>query len=150
MKESNLKLAQKDIDDALKAVEEMENCISEGNEKNNIIKEKFITLTEKVQKLENLLKTEGILYNRKKRIVNLSSFILLTKTAIILSYHLITSLYLNSPIPNKYYLYLIDCVPSLETTALVNVIKLILLYHFFLLFQHIFAKKLTIFNFILN
>lgn len=61
MKESNLKLAQKDIDDALKTVEEMENCISEGNEKNSIIKEKFITLTEKVQKLENLLKTEGIL-----------------------------------------------------------------------------------------
>mgnify|MGYP000877647760 CR=1 FL=1 len=27
MKESNLKLAQKDIDEALKAVEEMENCI---------------------------------------------------------------------------------------------------------------------------
>lgn len=61
MKESNLKLAQKDIDDALKTVEEMENCISEGNEKNNIIKEKFMTLTEKVQKLESLLKTEGIL-----------------------------------------------------------------------------------------
>ena len=61
MKESNLKLAQKDIDDALKTVEEMENCINEGNEKNNIINEKFITLTEKVQKLENLLKTEGIL-----------------------------------------------------------------------------------------
>ena len=61
MKVSNLKLAQKDIDDALKTVEEMENCISEGNEKNNIIKEKFMTLTEKVQKLENLLKTEGIL-----------------------------------------------------------------------------------------
>ena len=60
MKESNLKLAQKDID-ALKTVEEMENCINEGNEKNNIIKEKFMTLTEKVQKLENLLKTEGIL-----------------------------------------------------------------------------------------
>lgn len=61
MKESNLKLAQKDIDEALKAVEEMENYINEGNEKNNIIKEKFMTLTEKVQKLENLLKTEGIL-----------------------------------------------------------------------------------------
>ena len=45
MKESNLKLAQKDIDDALKTVEEMENCINEGNEKNNIIKEKFMTLT---------------------------------------------------------------------------------------------------------
>ena len=29
--------------------------------KNYILKEKFMTLSEKVQKLENLLKTEGIL-----------------------------------------------------------------------------------------
>ena len=61
MKESNLKLAQKDIDEALKAVEEMESYINEGKEKNNLLKEKFINLTEKVQKLENLLRTEGIL-----------------------------------------------------------------------------------------
>ena len=61
MKESNLKLAQKDIDEALKAVEEMESYINEGNEDNAILKQKFMTLTEKVQKLENLLKTEGIL-----------------------------------------------------------------------------------------
>ena len=61
MKESNLKLAQKDIDEALKAVEEMESYINEGKEKNNLLKQKFITLTEKVQKLENLLRTEGIL-----------------------------------------------------------------------------------------
>lgn len=61
MKESNLKLAQKDIDEALKAVEEMESYINEGKERNNLLKEKFITLTEKVQKLENLLRTEGIL-----------------------------------------------------------------------------------------
>ena len=61
MKESNLKLAQKDIDEALKAVEEMEIYINEGKEKNNLLKEKFICLTEKVQKLENLLRTEGIL-----------------------------------------------------------------------------------------
>lgn len=61
MKESNLKLAQKDIDEALKAVEEIESYINEGKEKNNLLKEKFITLTEKVQKLENLLRTEGIL-----------------------------------------------------------------------------------------
>ena len=33
MKESNLKLAQKDIDEALKAVEEMESYINEGKEK---------------------------------------------------------------------------------------------------------------------
>ena len=61
MKESNLKLAQKDIDEALKAVEEMESYINGGNEENSILKQKFMTLTEKVQKLENLLKTEGIL-----------------------------------------------------------------------------------------
>lgn len=61
MKESNLKLAQKDIDDALKAVEEMESCINDGTEKNVVLKEKFMTLSEKVQQLENLLKTEGIL-----------------------------------------------------------------------------------------
>ena len=61
MKESNLKLAQKDIEDALKAVEEMENCINQGTEKNNILKEKFMTLTEKVQKLENLLKTSLVI-----------------------------------------------------------------------------------------
>ena len=61
MKESNLKLAQQDIDEALQAVEDMENCITEGSETNNIIKEKFLTLTEKVQKLESILKNEGIL-----------------------------------------------------------------------------------------
>ena len=44
-----------------KAVEEMESYINEGNEENAILKQKFMTLTEKVQKLENLLKTEGIL-----------------------------------------------------------------------------------------
>ena len=48
MKESNLKLAQKDIDEALKAVEEMESYINEGNEENAILKQKFMTLTEKV------------------------------------------------------------------------------------------------------
>ena len=61
MKESNLKLAQKDIDEALKAVEDLENCINDGSHENYILKEKFMTLSEKVQKLENLLKTEGIL-----------------------------------------------------------------------------------------
>ena len=44
-----------------KAVEEMESYINEGNEENAILKQKFMTLTEKAQKLENLLKTEGIL-----------------------------------------------------------------------------------------
>ena len=62
MKESNLKLAQQDIDEALQAVEDMENCITEGSETNNIIKEKFLTLTEKVQKLESILKNEAVVF----------------------------------------------------------------------------------------
>lgn len=61
MKEENLKIAQKDIDDALKTVEDMVNFIDEAYLSKDILKEKFITLTEKVQELENILKVEGIL-----------------------------------------------------------------------------------------
>lgn len=61
MKESNLQLAQKDIDDALKTVEDIENCINDSSDKNELLKEKFMTLSEKVQQLEALLKNEGIL-----------------------------------------------------------------------------------------
>ena len=61
MKESNLKIAQKDIDDALKTVEDMVNFIDEADLSKDVLKEKFITLTEKVQELETILKVEGIL-----------------------------------------------------------------------------------------
>ncbi|VYU56618.1 hypothetical protein [Clostridium tertium] len=61
MKEENLKIAQKDIDDALKTVEDMVNFIDETELSKDVLKEKFITLTEKVQELENILKVEGIL-----------------------------------------------------------------------------------------
>lgn len=61
MKEENLKIAQKDIDDALKTVEDMVNFIDEADLSRDVLKEKFITLTEKVQELENILKVEGIL-----------------------------------------------------------------------------------------
>ena len=62
MKEANLKLAQKDIDDALKTVEDLENHINNNpSAEKHILKEKFISLSEKVQELENLLKIEGIL-----------------------------------------------------------------------------------------
>ncbi|MDU5110434.1 MAG: hypothetical protein E6248_08300 [Clostridium sp.] len=61
MKEENLKIAQKDIDDALKTVEDMVNFIDEADLSKDLLKEKFITLTEKVQELENILKVEGIL-----------------------------------------------------------------------------------------
>ena len=62
MKEANLKLAQQDIDEALKTVEDLENHISNNpHAEKNILKEKFISLSEKVQELENLLKSEGII-----------------------------------------------------------------------------------------
>lgn len=61
MKESNLKLAQQDIDDALKTVEDMETCINDNGLEKDVLKEKFMTLSEKVQQLEDLLKIEGIL-----------------------------------------------------------------------------------------
>jgi hypothetical protein len=61
MEEKNLKLAQQDIDDALKVVTEMEEFLSASDSQTDLIKEKFLQLSEKVQKLENILKTEGIL-----------------------------------------------------------------------------------------
>lgn len=61
MKESNLKLAQKDIDDALKTVEDMVSVIDNADLPKDVLKEKFVTLTEKVQELEEILKTEGII-----------------------------------------------------------------------------------------
>ena len=61
MKEGNLKLAQEDIEAALKAVEDIENFINDESLEKDVLKQKFVALSEKVQKLENLLKIEGIL-----------------------------------------------------------------------------------------
>lgn len=61
MKESNIKLAQQDIDEALKTVEDLERVIDEDGVSKYTLKEKFITLSERLQKLEDLLKSEGIL-----------------------------------------------------------------------------------------
>ncbi len=62
MKDSNLKLAQNDVEEALKAVEEMEACItSDTGSSKEELKEKFVQLTNKVQRLEDILKSEGIL-----------------------------------------------------------------------------------------
>ena len=62
MKDSNLKLAQNDVDEALKAVEEMEACITIDNDSSKKeVKEKFVQLTTKVQRLEDILKSEGII-----------------------------------------------------------------------------------------
>ena len=61
MKEANLKLAQEDIEAALEAVEDIEKFINDESLEKDVLKQKFVALSEKVQQLENLLKTEGIL-----------------------------------------------------------------------------------------
>ena len=61
MKEANLKLAQEDINAALEAIEDIEKFINDESVEKDVLKEKFVALSEKVQQLENLLKTEGIL-----------------------------------------------------------------------------------------
>ena len=61
MNDLNLKMAQQDVEEALKTVEYMEKFISYYDSSNDQLKEKFISLTDRVQKLENLLKSEGIL-----------------------------------------------------------------------------------------
>ena len=61
MKEGNLKVAQEDIEAALKAVEDIENFINDESLEKDVLKQKFVALSEKVQQLENLLKIEGIL-----------------------------------------------------------------------------------------
>lgn len=61
MKETNLKIAQQDIEDALKTVEDIEKVINEDGLSKDIIKEKFESLNEKVKKLEDILKSEGII-----------------------------------------------------------------------------------------
>ena len=61
MKEANLKLAQEDINAALEDVEDIEKVINDESVEKDVLKEKFVALSEKVQQLENLLKTEGIL-----------------------------------------------------------------------------------------
>jgi hypothetical protein len=61
MEEKNLKLAQQDIDEALKAVEDMEKFLESNDSSEEVIREKFLYLSVKVQELESILKSEGIL-----------------------------------------------------------------------------------------
>jgi hypothetical protein len=61
MKQSNLDIAKQEIEEALKLVEDMETALSEAESPKDLIKEKFDVLSKKVQELENILKTEGIL-----------------------------------------------------------------------------------------
>ena len=61
MKENNLKMAQQDIDDALKTVEDLENFLNTDEVTEKVIKEKFLALNDKVKKIEDILISEGIL-----------------------------------------------------------------------------------------
>jgi hypothetical protein len=61
MEEKNLKLAQEDIEEALSAVEALEKTLDADPESREVIKEKFMFLSEKLQQLEEILKSEGIL-----------------------------------------------------------------------------------------
>lgn len=61
MNEDNLKLAQQEIENALKAVENLEQILDSNDLSKEVLKEQFVSLTQKVQDLESILKTEGIL-----------------------------------------------------------------------------------------
>ncbi|WP_163195320.1 hypothetical protein [Clostridium thermarum] len=61
MDQTNLDIAKQEIEEALKLVEDMEAALSTVDSPKDLIKEKFDVLSKKVQELENILKTEGIL-----------------------------------------------------------------------------------------
>lgn len=62
MTEKNkLDMARQDIEEALKLIEDMEVALTTEESPKEFIKEKFNFLSKKVQELENLLKSEGII-----------------------------------------------------------------------------------------
>lgn len=61
MNESNLKQAQKEIDEALSTIEKLEETIQTESISDEIIKENFLSLSNKVREIEAVLKNEGIL-----------------------------------------------------------------------------------------
>jgi len=61
MKETVLKLAQQDIDDALNAIETMEEVMDNDDISNDSLKENFIFVSNKLHQLEIILKEEGII-----------------------------------------------------------------------------------------
>ncbi|NLM33898.1 MAG: hypothetical protein GX206_00490 [Clostridiales bacterium] len=61
MTQNNLDMARQDIEEALKLIEDMEAALTKEESPKEIIKEKFNFLSKKVQELENLLKSEGII-----------------------------------------------------------------------------------------
>ncbi|MCB2293092.1 hypothetical protein LGK95_06090 [Clostridium algoriphilum] len=61
MKQDNLKLAQKGIDDALDTIDSLEKTIKETPLIKDILKDRFYILSKKVDEIEDILKNEGIL-----------------------------------------------------------------------------------------
>lgn len=61
MAHNNLDMARQDIEEALKLIEDMEVALTAEESPKDIIKEKFTFLSKKVQELENILKSEGII-----------------------------------------------------------------------------------------
>jgi archaellum component FlaC len=61
MKEDNLKLAQKGIDDALETIDALEKTIKQNPLEKKVLKQSFNTLSKKVDEIETILKNEGIL-----------------------------------------------------------------------------------------
>lgn len=61
MKEDNLKLVQKDINEALETIEAMEENLKNDDISKDNVKEKFMFLSQKLNELESILKSEGIL-----------------------------------------------------------------------------------------
>lgn len=61
MNESNLKQAQKEIDEALSTIEKLEETIQSNSISDEIIKQNFLSLSNKVREIETVLKNEGIL-----------------------------------------------------------------------------------------
>lgn len=61
MKEQNLKQAQLDIDEALCTIETLEENLKLDSISEDVIKNNFLHLTEKLNEIERVLKEEGIL-----------------------------------------------------------------------------------------
>ena len=61
MKENTLNLAKQDIDEALSIIENLEKALMRGSSQNQVLKDKFHLLYDKVSELENILKSEGII-----------------------------------------------------------------------------------------
>lgn len=61
MNESSIKQAQKEIDEALSTIEKLEENIKTNSISDDIIKQNFISLSNKVREIEAVLKHEGIL-----------------------------------------------------------------------------------------